>query len=173
MGGYVAFSLWRRHRHRIRALVLSDTRSGADTPEGIERRKKLIEVARAQGSTAVANLQIASLMGSTTREKRPDIYDAVHRMIAQAPVEGIAGALEAMMARPDSTPTLATINVPTLVVVGEEDTITPIAESQALQAGIAGSRLEILSQAGHLSSLERPAAFNTVVTEFLASLIYN
>jgi len=81
--------------------------------------------------------------------------------------------LEAMMGRPDSTPTLATINVPTLVVVGEEDTITPIAESQALQSGIAGSRLEILSQAGHLSSLERPAAFNTVVTEFLASLIYN
>jgi len=173
MGGYVAFSLWRRHRHRIRALVLSDTRSGADTPEGVERRRKLIEVARTQGSTAIANLQISSLMGSTTREKRPDIYDAVHRMIAQAPVEAIAGALEAMMGRPDSTPTLATINVPTLVVVGEEDTITPIAESQALQSGIAGSRLEILSQAGHLSSLERPAAFNTVVTEFLASLIYN
>jgi pimeloyl-ACP methyl ester carboxylesterase len=173
MGGYVAFSLWRRHRHRIRALVLADTRAGADTPEGAARRRTLIDVARSQGSTAIANLQIAALMGATTREKRPDIYDAVHRMIAQAPVEGIVGALEAMISRPDSAPTLATINVPTLVVVGEEDTLTPVAEARALHEGIAASRLEILSQAGHLSNLERPAAFNTVVTEFLASLIYN
>ena len=173
MGGYAAFSLWRRHRHRVRALVLADTRSGADTPEGVEKRRTLIEVARTQGSTAVANLQIAALMGTTTREKRPDIYDAVHRTIAQAPVEGIVGALEAMMGRADSTPTLATINVPTLVIVGDEDTLTPVGEARALHAGIAGSRLEILAQAGHLSNLERPAAFNTVVTEFLATLIYN
>jgi pimeloyl-ACP methyl ester carboxylesterase len=173
MGGYAAFSFWRRHRHRVRALVLADTRSGADTPEGLEKRRKLIEVARTQGSTAVANLQIAALMGTTTREKRPDIYDAVHRTIAQAPVDGIVGALEAMMGRADSTPTLATINVPTLVVVGDEDTLTPVGEAQALHAGIAASRLEILAQAGHLSNIERPAAFNTVVTEFLATLIYN
>lgn len=173
MGGYVAFSLWRRYRERIRALVLADTRAGADTPEGVERRRKLIEVARTQGSTAVANLQIASLMGATTREKRPDIYDAVHRTIAQAPVEGIVGALEAMMARPDSTPTLSTINAPTLVIVGEEDTLTPATEARALHAGIAASRLEVLAQAGHLSNLERPASFNAVVTEFLATLIYN
>ncbi len=173
MGGYIAFALWRRHRERIRGLVLADTRPGADTPEGAERRRRLMDVAHTQGSTAVANLQIAALMGQTTREKRPDIYDAVHRMIAQAPVEGIVGALEAMIARPDSTPTLSTITVPTLIVVGEEDTVTPVAEARALHDNIAGSRLEVLQQAGHLSSLERPAAFNTVVTEFLASLIYN
>jgi pimeloyl-ACP methyl ester carboxylesterase len=173
MGGYAAFALWRRHRHRIRGLVLADTRSGADTPEGVARRRQMIEIVRTQGSTAIANLQIAGLMGATTREKRPDIYDAVHRMIAQAPVEGIAGALEAMLSRPDSTASLGSINVPTLIVVGEEDTLTPVSESRALNDAIAGSRLEILTQAGHLSSLERPAAFNTVVTEFLASLIYN
>src|SRR6185369_28860 len=142
MGGYVAFALWRRHRERVRALVLADT-------------------------------QIAGLMGKTTRARRPDIYDAVHRMIAQAPTDGIVGALEAMIDRPDSTKTCATIDVPTLVVVGDEDVVTPPKEARRTCDAISGSRLEVLAQAGHLSSIERPAAFNTVVSEFLASLLYN
>ena len=173
LGGYVAFALWRRHRDRVRALVLADTRAAADTRDGITRRRHLIELAESQGSIAVANVQIAGLVGKTTREKRPDIYDATHRMMAQAPVEGIIGGLEALMARPDSTATCETISVPTLVVVGEEDAITPVKEARRLQESIPGSRIEVLQQAGHLSSLERPAAFNTVVSEFLASLMYN
>ncbi|HSQ30464.1 MAG TPA: alpha/beta fold hydrolase [Gemmatimonadaceae bacterium] len=173
MGGYVAFALWRRHRARVRGLVLADTRAGADTIEAVGRRRELIELAEAQGSTAVANRQIAGLVGKTTRDKRPDIYDAVHRTIAEASVEGIAGALEAMIARPDSSETCASIDVPTLVIVGDEDVLTPVTEAQALAALIPGSRLEILTQAGHLSNVERPAAFNTVVSEFLASLLYH
>jgi len=78
-----------------------------------------------------------------------------------------------MIDRPDSTETCATIDVPTLVIVGDEDVITPPKEARRTCEAIAGSRLEILSQAGHLSSMERPAAFNTVVSEFLASLLYN
>lgn len=173
MGGYVAFAMWRRHRERIRGLVFSDTRAGADTIETVGKRRELIEVAESQGSTAVANRQIAGLVGKTTRDKRPDIYDAVHRMSAEAPVEGIVGALEAMIARPDSSETCATIDVPVLVVVGDEDVSTPIAEAQTLASLVAGSRLEILTQAGHVSNVERPAAFNTVVSEFLASLLYH
>lgn len=173
IGGYVSFALWRRHRERVRALVLADTRPGADTVAQVERRRELIEMAESQGSAAVANAQIASLVSPTTRDKRPDVYDAVHRMIAQAPVEGIVGALEAMMAREDSGPTLPTIDVPTLIVAGDEDIATPPEESRAMHAAIPGSRLEILHNAGHLSNLERPAAFNTVVSEFLAGLLYN
>jgi pimeloyl-ACP methyl ester carboxylesterase len=173
MGGYVAFALWRRYRDRVRALVLADTRATADTPETIARRRELIEIARAQGSTAVANAQITGLVGKTTREKRPDIYDAMHRMIAQAPVAGIIGATEALMSRPDSTETCATIDVPTLVVVGDEDVLTPPRDAARLADAIRGSRLEVLQGAGHLSNVERPAAFNTVVSEFLASLLYN
>ncbi|HEY9226132.1 MAG TPA: alpha/beta fold hydrolase [Gemmatimonadaceae bacterium] len=173
MGGYVAFALWRRHRERVRALVLSDTRASADTVEVVERRRALIQAAQTQGATAVANMQIAGLVGKTTRDKRPDIYDATHRMIAQANVQGIIGAAEALIERPDSTPTLATIDVPTLVVVGEEDVLTPPKEARVLHEAIAGSRLEILKHAGHLSNMERPAAFNTVVSEFLAALLYN
>jgi 3-oxoadipate enol-lactonase len=173
LGGYVAFSIWRRHRDRVRAFVLADTRAAADTIESVARRRELIELAETQGSTAIANIQIAGLVGKTTRDKRPDIYDSVHRLIAQAPVDGIVGALEAMIARPDSTPTLATIDVPTLIIAGSEDVATPPRDARALHAAIAGSRLEILHQAGHLSNLERPAAFNTVITEFLATLLYN
>jgi pimeloyl-ACP methyl ester carboxylesterase len=173
LGGYVCFAMWRRHRRRVRGLVLADTRATADTPEGIMRRCELIEVAKTQGATAVANLQIAGLVGKTTRDKRPDTYDAMHRIIAQTAVPGIVGGLEAMIARPDSTPTCATIDVPTLIVVGDEDVLTPPKEARQLQAAIPGSRLEVLQQAGHLSNVERPAAFNTVVSEFLGSLLYN
>jgi pimeloyl-ACP methyl ester carboxylesterase len=173
LGGYVAFALWRRHRNRVRALVLADTRATSDSPEQLERRRALIEMAESQGPSAVANAQIAGLVGKTTREKKPDTYDAVHRMIAQAPVEGVIGATRAMMDRPDSTPTLATIDVPTLIVVGGEDAITQAKDMRALESAIRGSRLEVLAHAGHLSSLERPAAFNTVLSEFLGSLLYN
>ena len=141
--------------------------------DAVAKRRELIELAETQGSAGVANAQIASLMGKTTRDKRPDIYDAVHRMIAQAPVEGIVGALEAMIERPDSTETCATIDVPTLIVVGDEDVVTPVTDARMTHRAIAGSRLEVLEQAGHLSNVERPAAFNTVVGEFLATLLYN
>lgn len=173
MGGYIAFAMWRRHRERIRALVLADTRATADTEETAERRRELIRVAETQGMTAVANAQITGLVGKTTRERRPDIYDSMHRMIAQAPPRGVIGALQALMERPDSTETLSTIDVPTLVVCGDEDALTPPKDNAKLAEAIRGSRFEVLQGAGHLSNVERPAAFNTVLSEFLASLLYN
>jgi pimeloyl-ACP methyl ester carboxylesterase len=172
MGGYIAFALWRRHGSRVRALVLADTRPGADDAEGRAKRAALVELARARGTGAVADAQIAGMVGKSTREKCPELVDAVHAMLESAPVEGVIGALEAMMARPDSTPLLPGIDVPTLLVVGEEDVLTPPKESRAMHEAIAGSRLEILAGAGHVSNLERPAAFNHVVSEFLGMLTY-
>lgn len=172
MGGYVAFALWRRHRALVRALVLADTRAGADTDETREKRRALVEVARTRGAGAVADGQITGMIGKTTRDKRPALSDEVHRMLASASVDGIVGALEAMMARVDSTDTLATIDVPTLVVVGSEDVLTPKSEAEILHDAIRGSRLEVIEQAGHVSNLERPAAFNHVLSEFLAGLEY-
>jgi 3-oxoadipate enol-lactonase len=167
MGGYIAFAFWRRHRAKVRAFVLADTRAGADTDEGREKRRRLIEVARSRGGGTVAEMQIGSMVGETTRQRRPQVVETVRAMIAAAPVDGIVGALEAMMARPDSTPTLATIDVPVLIVVGEEDTLTPPREAQSMHEQIRGSRLEVLSQAGHICNLERPAAFNHVLSEFV------
>ena len=173
MGGYVSFAFWRRHRTRVRALVLADTRPGVDSEETLARRRQLLQLAVTEGATAVANEQIPSLIGRTTREKQPDTFDAVHRLAAQAPLEGIVGAIEAMMVRPDAGPALPTIDVPTLVIVGEEDVVTPPKEARSMSDRIPGSRLEVIAQAGHLANMERPAAFNHLLTEFLGTLTYS
>ena len=170
MGGYVAFAMWRRHAPRVRGLVFSNTKAGADSDEAREKRKSVIKVAREQGSGAVADAMITGMLGKTTRAKRPDIVNTVHRMMSAAPVDGVIGALQAMMDRPDSNSTLGTIDVPSLVVTGDEDAIIPIEEARVIQSGIRGSSLEVITGAGHLSNLERPAAFNHVVSEFLARL---
>lgn len=172
MGGYIALAMWRRHAARVRGLVLSNTRAGADSDEAREKRKNLMKVARDQGSSAVADAMITGMLGKTTRSKRPEIVNIVHRMISSAPVDGIVGGLQAMMDRPDSTSTLGTIDVPTLVVTGDEDALIPTADARSMHEGIRGSSLEIITGAGHLSNLERPAAFNHVVSEFLARLSF-
>lgn len=170
MGGYIAFAFWRRHRARVRGLILADTRPGADTAEGREKRRSMIDAVRAGGMDAVAEAQVTGMLGKTTREKHPELGATVGRMVTRAPVDGVVGALEAMIARPDSTETLRTIDVPTLIVVGDEDVLTPPKEARAMHEAIRGSRLEILGGAGHLSNLERPSAFNHVVSEFVGVL---
>jgi pimeloyl-ACP methyl ester carboxylesterase len=172
MGGYVAFAIWRRHRERVRALMLADTRAGPDTDEARVARRAQIDLVRSRGAAVLAAQLIPGQLGTRTRERHPDIIEVVRDMIARAPVEGIVGALEAMMSRPDSTSTLATIGVPTLVLVGEEDRLTPLAEAEKIHAGISGSRLEIIAGAGHLSGIERPAAFNHLLSEFVGRLRY-
>lgn len=170
MGGYVAFALWRRHPQRVRGLVLCNTRAGADGEEAKEKRRGLMAVAREHGSSAVADAMLTGMVGKTTREKRPEITNAVHIMISSAPTDGVIGALQAMLDRPDSTPTLQTINVPTLIITGDEDTVIPVDEARSMHSAIRGSTLEVISGAGHLSNLERPAAFNHVVSEYVATL---
>lgn len=172
MGGYISFALWRRHRDRVRALVLADTRAGADDEAGREKRREMIALARAEGAAAVAERLMPGMLGKTTRERSPERAAAMRTMLERAPVEGIVGALEAMIARPDSTDTLATIDVPTLIVVGEEDALTPPSESRAMHERITGSRLELIAGAGHASAFERPSAFSHVLGEFLGALSY-
>ena len=167
MGGYVAFALWRRASDRVRALVLADTRAAADSPDGVARRRELIALARSAGPGTVAERQLVGLLGKTTRERRPEVEATARTIAESATVDGIVGALEALIARPDSTATLETISVPTLVIAGEEDVITPPKEARAMHDAVLGSRLQILARAGHLSNLETPAAFNVVLSEFL------
>ena len=170
MGGYVAFALWRRWPARVRALVLADTRAGADSAETRERRHELIGLARSEGVSPVVDRQLVGLLGKTTRERRPEVEAQARAIAEAASVDGIIGALEALLGRPDSMPTLSTITVPTLVIVGDEDAITPPKEARAMHQQIRGSRLEVLAGAGHLSNLERPAAFNAVLAEFMWSV---
>lgn len=173
MGGYVALNIFRRYRQRVRALLLADTRAAADTPEGLQKRDELIALARAEGAAAVAERQVTGLIGKSTREKQPELVDRIRTVMAGESVDGIVGALQAMKGRADSTDLLPSIDVPTLVIVGEEDVITPPREARAMREQIKGSRLEIIPGAGHLSNVERPAAFNAALSDFVGSLIYN
>lgn len=172
MGGYVAFALWRKHPSLVRALILSDTRAKPDDSAAKAKRDEQIDLAQTRGTNVLADQLMAGMVGKTTRNQRPEVAERVHAMIARAPVAGVVGALTALRDRPDSTPTLATIDVPTLIVVGDEDVITPPSEAQAMHAAIPKSQLEIIQGAGHLANLERPANFNHVVSEFLATLAY-
>jgi pimeloyl-ACP methyl ester carboxylesterase len=172
MGGYVALALWRRHRKRVHALILADTRATPDSEEGREKRRSMAQLARQKGAAAVAQAMIPAMVGKHTRDSAPHVVDSVYQMLTRASVAGIVGALEAMRERPDSTATLSTIDVLTLIVVGEDDVLTPVADSEAMHRAIYGSRLQILAHAGHVSNVERPAAFNHVVAEFLSTVKY-
>jgi 3-oxoadipate enol-lactonase len=170
MGGYAALALVRRHPDRVRALVLADTRAGADAPEAKATRATQAENVRREGAAAIADAVLPKLLGATSHKERPELVTRVRRIIESNPPRGIADALAGLAARADSTATLREIRVPTLVVVGEEDTITPPAEAEALHRGIAGSRLAVIPRAGHLSNMENPAEFNRQVGAFLAGL---
>ena len=169
MGGYITFALFRRAPERFSGMILADTRAQADTPEGLEGRRKMIELARAEGSAGVARSMLPKLVGKSSSERRPAIVDKVRTMIESASAHGIVAAVDAMMGRPDSTRDLSRISCPALVVVGEEDVLTPVADGVALQNQIERSRLVILPEAGHLSNLEVPDGFALALSDFLAS----
>jgi len=169
MGGYLTFALFRRAPERFSGMILADTRASADTPEGLEGRRQMITMARSQGASGVAQSMLPKLLGKSSHEKRPDLSPRVRAMIERSSTDGIVAAIEAMMARPDSTKDLSRISCPTLVIVGEEDALTPVTDAVALQNQIARSRLVILPQAGHLSNLEVPDGFALAVSDFLSS----
>jgi pimeloyl-ACP methyl ester carboxylesterase len=173
MGGYVGFAMLRRHRARVRALIFADTRATADTDAARANRMRLIALIEEHGIEALAARQLRPMLARTTFEQQPQLVEAVRRMMASTPAEGAIGALRAMAERPDSSPLLATIDVPTLVVGGAEDGLTPPDELRAMAAAIARSRIELLERSGHVCPLERPAAFNHVVSEFLGTLLYD
>ena len=170
MGGYVAFALWRRHPQRVRALILCDTKAGADTDEVRAKRQALIAVAERDGAAAVAAAQIEGMLGKSTRASRPDVVTEIRAMMARQPVVGITGALTALMHRPDSTSTLASISVPALILVGDEDTLTPPKEARAMHGAIRTSTLVEIAHSGHATALEQPAAVNAALRAFLDAL---
>jgi len=167
MGGYVAFALWRRHRERVRALVLCDTRAEADGEA--QRRARALLALRVQrdGAGAAADALLPGLLSERTRRERPELEDRVRALIESTPRATIVRALEGLAERSDSTDLLPGITVPTLVIVGAEDTVTPPSVAEAMASRIPGARLRVIEGAGHLSNMEAPAAFDTVLVHFL------
>lgn len=170
MGGYVALALWRRRPELVRALVLADTRAEADTAEGRANRKRMAETARTSGSEAIARAMVPTLLSASTLESRRHVADQVAAMIQGTRPETLVAALEGMARRSDSTGLLGTVDVPALVVAGEADGLTPPAVARSLAEGLPRARLVVLPDAGHVSNLEQPAAFNEALRAFLDEL---
>jgi pimeloyl-ACP methyl ester carboxylesterase len=171
MGGYVALSLVARYPERIRALMLMDTRASADTPEAAQGREASAKaVLDANKPDAVVTAMLPKLFSKQTLEQRPERVEPLRAVMERMTPRGIAGALRGMGKRPDRRADLARISVPTLVMVGEEDVVTPPTDAKALAAAIPNARLEIIAGAGHMAPYENPAAANAVILEFLRGL---
>ncbi len=167
MGGYVAFALLRIVPGYIKGLILADTRPQADSNDAQQGRDRMRALVDTQGTEGLASELVPKLLGETTRRERPETVEVVRDLIVANSPAAVAGALAAMKSRPDSSPLLAKVHVPTLVLVGEEDTITPLSDGRALHEAIIGSELVVIPRAGHLSSLEAPEAFTRAVARFL------
>jgi 3-oxoadipate enol-lactonase len=169
MGGYIAFALLRLYRDSITALVLADARAEDDPPEGKERRSTQQSQIRERGTADLIDALTKGLLGPTTQEQKPEVVEQV-KALMDSPPQGFIGALEAMKNRPDSSGELVAIDAPTLIIVGEEDGVTPPEASRKMHENIRGSQLVVLPEAGHLSSLESPDAFTSALQDFLTAL---
>lgn len=167
MGGIIAFEFFRRHRPRVRALGLVNTRADAESPEGVERRQKMAQAAIRQGAGAIVELMIPNLFGPPFPRDQRDAWQA---KMSATPPAGAAAAALALGARRESYSTLPQIDVPTLVVAGDHDKITPVATLREIHDGIPGSRFEIFKDCGHVPPVEFPEQFSRVLADFLDSL---
>ncbi len=170
MGGYVALAFARRHPDRLGGLVLCDTRAGTDSEEEAAARLAMAERVLSDGVDFVAEAMLPRLLGETTREQRPDLVEQVKGIILDQDPRGIAGAQRGLAARSDSTPMLAEVTVPTLVIVGGEDQTDGPREARALATGIRDARLVRVEGAGHLVNLEQPDLVNEALLDFVAPL---
>ena len=170
MGGYAAFALLRRRPELVRGLVLMDTRAGPDDDEGRENRRRMAGTAREKGARPIATAMMDKLISARTRAERPQVIDPLRVMMEATPPRTLIAALAGMAARPDSTGDLPGIDVPTMVVVGAEDPITPPAEARAMADAIPGARLEIVEGAAHLPGLEQPSVTNFLIADFLGAV---
>ena len=169
MGGYVAFAFARKYPDRLAGLILADTRAEPDDDAAKANRDKMIGLASTSPASEIIEQMLPKLLAPATPARRPDLVEQVRRMGSAQRPAGIIAALQVLRNRPDSRPTLATIRVPTLVLVGREDVLTPKSMADGIAAGIAGAKLVAIEEAGHLSNLEQPIAFGDAVRKFVTA----
>jgi 3-oxoadipate enol-lactonase len=168
MGGYVALGCMRLFPERVSGLILADTRPDADSEETRENRKNMARRVADEGVEILIELQMRRLLARDTLENNEEVVEEVRGMILESSPGGVVAALGALRERPDSTPLLEKIEVPTLVIGGEEDGISSPEVMGAMAEKIRDSRHVTLPRAGHLSNLEAPEGFNAALKEFLA-----
>jgi len=169
MGGYVAFECLRLFPEKISGLILANTRPEPDDEETRENRREMARRVADEGVGVLIELQMQRLLAAETLENNEWVVDLVRAMILEDNPNGVVAALGALRERPDSTPLLPEIQVPTLVIGGEEDGISSPEVMRAMAEKIPGSRHVTLQGAGHLANLEAPQAFNAAMQEFLGS----
>jgi len=170
MGGYVTLAAWKLAPDRFLALGLVDSQAGADTEEVRQGRYKMVEKVAAQGSKVVAEAMLPKLFAPNLSAGAP-IIDQVRQMILNTPSAGIVGTLKGMAGRADSAPLLPNLNIPVLILAGEQDqTITP-EKAKAMAAAISKTTLTLIANAGHMPMLEQPEATTTAIRNFLSGAI--
>lgn len=169
MGGAVTLTMFASAPERFTGMILANARAAADTDEGKARRDALSRLVRAAGAGAVADEMLPKLLGATSQRSRPDLAATLRPLIQGNSVDGIDGGIQAMKARPDNTHLLPGIGRPVLVIAGDEDALIPLAESETIHSLLPRSQLIVLPRAGHLSNVEVPDEFSTVLSDFLRS----
>ena len=167
MGGYIALRAVAKYAHRFRALVLCDTQCIPDTPEGKEKRYKLIEQIEASGLEAYAEASVKNLFSENSLANKKDLVNYIKQTILNSKPASVIATLKALANREETCSVLGDIAVPTLIVCGKEDKNSPVAQADTLKQGIAVSELDIYPDAGHLSTLEQPGLFNVALDSFL------
>ena len=167
IGGYILFEFWRRHRERVRALVMANTRASADTEEGRKTRLQSVDDVMKFGPEPFVEKMLEKVIGETTRSNRPDVVEAARGMMLKMPARAIAEVQRGMAERPDSVSTLPTINVPTLVITSDEDGTTPLKEAEIMGQGVRGAEMKVVPRAGHYAVFERPDAVYDFMAPFL------
>lgn len=171
MGGYIALALARRHASRLAGLVLLDTRAEPDDDAGRQGRLRSAQAVLGGGLATLAAETPAKLLGKSTMARNPAVVEDVRRMIERASPAGVAGALLGMAARPDARAHLGAISVPTLVVVGAEDSVTPASAARTMASAIPAAELAVVPAAGHLAPLEAPEPIAELLRHFLAARV--
>jgi 3-oxoadipate enol-lactonase len=167
IGGYVLFEFWRKHRERVEALMLCNTKAQADSPEARAGRLQAAADVMERGTEPFFENLIPKLIGKTTRNARPDLVDGALGMMRKMSPAGVASVQRGMAERPDSVETLKTINVPTVLVTGDEDSLTGAPEAELMRQNIPGSELRVVAKAGHYSPWEQPEEVGKLLRQFL------
>jgi 3-oxoadipate enol-lactonase len=170
IGGYLLFEFWRKHRGRVAALGLCNTKAPADNPEARAARLQSANDVLERGTEPFFASMIPKLFGQTTRETRPDLIDGALRIMRKMSPQNLAQVQRGMATRPDSVETLKTINVPTFLVTGDEDVLTGLNEAQLMHQHITGSHLRVIPKAGHYAPWEQPEDAAKLLRQFLDSL---